>query len=1766
MSAASVQLVRLLSFKTAPKRTSSGASPTSESSASPSTLRSSLLGGKSRASSAAQDRFSTAPSGTRGGEQGAGKNVVMEVFAHGASGKEAVLVAFLSNAILHVLRVGAEGLRSWLLEWPVAAKIRGLCVSPDLQCVLCVTEGLEGVYLLAIDNLGEQGEATPHPTEAVPSLDGGSGAAAASTLHANAGVDGNNGLAGAAGPGDGGSPDGKQGKSGGGNKRSPAAAATTARHAPKRTVADTAFPSLAHLASRGEQRKRGAGSAKARHPLAEPVFIASLARRGAGGGGEESKGGLRLKGDGDRGSRRHSTGSGGWEPRARGGAARAAAALFECLWWVTRDGDHFAIIGGPGGEVHFLDLERLGAWIVAPPPSAMARGRVCALSIVADLTGTPQQPVRARAGSDSAPPPPSEVLEQATTAANGNEQSHLVAVLETGAVFVVLLERSSAGASGGGATGGSEGEGEGEGEAKDLDNTNKKRDGVGNSTTSGGGESQGSPGEYIRLGTDRSDRPEFAPVWLDVGRGGGGGGGGGMGVRAMPQLHHPGRGGNASSGRLRMSIVSRTWGNKCAVKILGVAGTPGAAAGSSGDKEKEPQHGWGRDWGNIAGGSGRQQALRTDTVSQFTLPVDHPVPEQHGLAAVDGSYAVLASPPAGGAPSCVTVAPLGGPERPANHPVYVFPLPAGEHVCGVALLPCGDGESSSADGDGKATGFAVAPGLSWGLVWSECCVYRVDLGVNVGGAAAPKAAADTAGPVSATPKARLPSKTSRQSLAKASGSIALRRPPAAAVRRAYELRAAGELSEATNVAIEALDGVHSSSATPSRGAGGEATTRMVREELANSLLEWLVTLHVRQASTTNLRLATTVGSSKGDRGSVAGTAGSAGASTSRTSTPESGKGKARRSSTDSPAGGLHGRSSARRGGRLSLPSRVAPKTGPKGRESAPATPTKTQNDAASSPAAAVAAAAATSSSQLERYLLSSRDYDPVLAAKILHEHGEADLAIVAGTAREENAAVAPAPAPAAGGAGGGGGGAATVLSRVLRVLTEAAWPPRLGPRAVEALCGDQTGAAAREVVHTSGGTLFAALEPSLQLRVLLSHKSVLFGRAEAGGPAAGGDEREMAVVEEAAVAVEAGASGTVPGVRRLLGPIVPALSTEELNVLVSRLAEWCKEDAAAGRREGEQEGAAVADQQPPSTAALEALEVLLQALCDLGRRPPPPGEHHRRAWSHAGCVIDDELTSEKRRASGAPPLEWAQLTASLCDVVSYDESGLRSNGNGGYVGGLPTAARRQLRRVLPVVWGWHDPVGVLLRLTEAGCWAAVALQLEMSGNRRDAASATLHGVAAYLKGGEGRTQGEIARILSGKASRAGFGAREQTSLQGSTTATEADTKRTASEAIVRVIDKHVFPRGQGEGTADGGETAGPSPPALRPPTSRPPPVMPTSAAVLERASVLSEALCVWKHFALPLASLEACLRPQVEDVGGVRILAAVFFPQLSRDTARNGTSSRDPLGPEELRGARGPRGAGGRVAQTGKAPPRLHDLGLSPGFFLELTRAAGKPAVPGSAASSSRYAPNGARGAVGSAAASSGSSQLALLLEHQAGEGGGSELDSAWVRLGATASHASRRGGRADAGSAWPPVPGLSGAQGYASSYSGRAPAAAVDRHADTAVWYFSCGHRFSRRDLFDSVLPASVSSVRQATASLERTQQVLALEYEGRSSAAAGAACPECAAKELVRLAAVAGSSMQARGASIAGGYSSPLPRPPPPPPPPPPQRLRTLEQPRVR
>lgn len=1007
--------------------------------------------------------------------------------------------------------------------------------------------------------------------------------------------------------------------------------------------------------------------------------------------------------------------------------------------------------------------------MVAPPPPVMPRGRVCTLTFSTDINPTTPRPA-SRAGGDSTPSPKSPAAK--STAADGlhpDQPRHLVAVLETGAVFVVLLERKRPACSTA-ISGGVPDESGGEGaEARDGG------DAGGGGSTSGDGKRDRQPWEYNRLGAGQVDQAEFAPVWLDVGRGGGGGGGGGMGVRAVPSAGLVGSGGSGADGgdaraRLRMSVVSRAWGNKCAVKMLRLIAAPEPAGGA--DKGTPQEKIRGR-------GGAKQPALRTETMKQLTLPVDHPSPEQHGLAVVDGSWALLASPPTGGAPARVTVAPLDRSERSAASQVRVFPLPVGEHVGGVALASRGHADSVEQSPLPTEVAEKQPEEVSWGIVWSDFSIYRVDFR---GDGRAPPKIAGAGRPTPPKPPAVPPEPHSTlkstppgrrvQSLAGATAvggvataSIAVRRPAAASVRRARELYAAGLLTEAAQVAMEALD-VGRSSAATARGAkaglsgqedatsGGGVTTRMVREDLANSLLEWLITIHVRRSSSSPAMVAAQEGPGTSDYSST-------NSPSSGTRIPGGATGA--RKNVVRPTGGSTGRN-AHPGAKKAPSARISPTSGPERHETEASSTATGTPPYKSGPAAIMP-------SKLERYLLASVDYDPLLAAKLLHTHGEADLAAAAGAAR---------------------GGAA--LAGVLRVLAESAWPPRLGPRAVDALCACEDGA--RELVLVGRGSLFATLGPYLQARVLLSDRRVLFGtRIEADGSTAVGDSAKAApaVGKEAGVGEEVDPAATtavvgaevpkageaIAGIRSHLGPIVSALSAEDIGGLISRLAQWCREETVThspehleGRVDGlpnHRDSVLRASERTPSVEALEAMEVLLEALCELSGRKPPFDDERRRAWLHAGCIDESDegasdlnnppVARKKSTFAGAcsaqpedaatgnpdgispppaikrygacwePRLRWSQMTKALCGVL--EAKGIGASERDGRM--LPTAARRALLRALPVVRGWHDPMRVLMRSRGFGCWAAVALELELSGNEREATSAMLHGVVTLLK-------------------------------------------------------------------------------------------------------------------------------------------------------------------------------------------------------------------------------------------------------------------------------------------------------------------------------------------------------------------------------------------------------------------------------------------------
>ena len=457
---------------------------------------------------------------------------------------------------------------------------------------------------------------------------------------------------------------------------------------------------------------------------------------------------------------------------------------------------------------------------------------------------------------------------------------------------------------------------------------------------------------------------------------------------------------------------------------------------------------------------------------------------------------------------------------------------------------------------------------------------------------------------------------------------------------------------------------------------------------------------------------------------------------------------------------------------------------------------------------------------------------------------------------------------------------------------------------------------------------------------------------------------------------------------------------------------------------------------------------------------------------------------------------------------------------------------------------------------------------------------------------------------------------------GQSAATAAgDIRVAAGEVVLLIADTHVFRRGShGAGDCDSVSAAAPSRAdagavpraATQSPAAATAPA--ASHAILERASILAQALCVWEHFGLPRVPLESSLRPRLDDRDDARVLVAVLFPQLSRDVTRAIGHSRDQEKPAaaaaEGMGAGYTRG--GKVISAGvgrtKAAPAgptaaqieaARKLSLSPRFTLALLRVAEKPRpFPGSiAAPRNSDGPGGiSRGGRSSPepAASSGTtsepasssaaslppgfpshiddmglstpapSALALLLEDRAG--GERERGRIGVAMSVVG------GASAGAGSNALQPPELRGQPATWSEVvtGGSAPGAAAVAAATASderagcVW-FSCGHRFSRDLLLRTVVPTCLSTVSQATSSLQRTRQILTLEYEGRS---VGAACPDCAANELGRLvaglrpaAAAAAASAVVEG-GVAKGSSSPPPPPPPRSPSPRPQRLPNQER----
>lgn len=403
---------------------------------------------------------------------------------------------------------------------------------------------------------------------------------------------------------------------------------------------------------------------------------------------------------------------------------------------------------------------------------------------------------------------------------------------------------------------------------------------------------------------------------------------------------------------------------------------------------------------------------------------------------------------------------------------------------------------------------------------------------------------------------------------------------------------------------------------------------------------------------------------------------------------------------------------------------------------------------------------------------------------------------------------------------------------------------------------------------------------------------------------------------------------------------------------------------------------------------------------------------------------------------------------------------------------------------------------------------------------------------AAAQGGNNGAPGETTRILSGEQ------------LTPDDAVPEGEEVLTASAAeVLQIIEDYVFVRGTsstGERVTSGSRTAGfeeverPSLGSLPVPTdadstnpcySFSQAIAAPASAILARASVLAEAVCVWGRFGLSVGPLEAALRPRLTDeADNARVLTALFFPQLSPDTCESvGMGGRGDPTPQRAHGVDRQSVWKARADGQGWDTPcpsrtqidAARTLGLSPRFHLALMQAGrtvaaasgscGRPRDVGSRVKSSRpfgYA-SSPRTSSGYERQPALPSPFSVLVEHRAQRDGVSSVWTAGCSVATTGDTEGSVGG---------PRVDSSHNSVSAEETHGRKIGAA----SDSEVVWFSCGHRYSRDHLLHTVVPACVSSLGHATSSLQRTQQILVREYEGRNTSAA---CPECAVKELKRL-----------------------------------------------
>ncbi|CAM9809934.1 unnamed protein product, partial [Choristocarpus tenellus] len=486
--------------------------------------------------------------------------------------------------------------------------------------------------------------------------------------------------------------------------------------------------------------------------------------------------------------------------------------------------------------------------------------------------------------------------------------------------------------------------------------------------------------------------------------------------------------------------------------------------------------------------------------------------------------------------------------------------------------------------------------------------------------------------------------------------------------------------------------------------------------------------------------------------------------------------------------------------------------------------------------------------------------------------------------------------------------------------------------------------------------------------------------------------------------------------------------------------------------------------------------------------------------------------------------------------------------------GLGLAAQRALLRALLPLRGRHNGVRTVHHARGDGNWAALALELELEGRYHESASARLRGVVCLVQDAEGE-RGQhpqavmVNCVLQGKQESNSTFVITPPSAKIDQLCQDCITEDDLCAYLLSIMDCYAFTASahQGDGgsipisaqqrtgdlpyapvsslspTSDGTRVLDSNPASPQSATATP-----SSGTILAMASILAQALCVWRYFGLPSKPLDESFRKRLAFPTDMRILCALFFPDLSLDWKDKGKLQGGLRGERSRQGPESEQRMGkvmeGRyfgcdldILQswpTTVQTAAVRKLCLSPRLYLAMTQAC--TALSKTPASRRPVARPLAQPGGGTPA---GVSQVRLLLERFAERGGTAWVGSA-VAMDSAGSHCNNE----DRGEQHML---LTNHRGLGSGHDGETSVEEGEREKEKEEVWFTCGHHFPKTSFLVDVVPACVADL-GFTSSLQLTRQLLAQEYgvEGKTAEGlpdtAEVACPKCAAAELRRMVAV--------------------------------------------